>query len=81
MQTIGALPIEDEAMIVPLGAPMDARCALFVGALQEAREIVAAMSPGQATEIAIWTPGHIFTAAQLLAEPAGHEHDPVPRSA
>ena len=81
MQTTDPLPVEEEAMIVPLGAPMEPGCALFVGGLREARAKVAAMSPDEAAEVAIWTPGHIFTAEQLLAEPAGHEHDPLPRPA
>lgn len=80
MQTTNPLPIDEEAMIVPLGAPIETRCALFVGNLQDARAKVAAMLPAEAAEIAIWTPGHIFTAEELLAEPAGHEHDPLPRS-
>jgi len=81
MQATDPLPVDGEAMIVPLGAPMQPSYALFVGGLQEARAKVAAMSPDQAAEIAIWTPGHIFTAEQRLAEPAGHEHDPLPGSA
>jgi hypothetical protein len=77
MQTTDPLPIDEEAMIVPVGAPMEPGCALFVGNLQEARARVAAMSSAEAAEIAIWTPGHIFTASDLLSEIAGHEHDPI----
>ena len=77
MQTTDPLPVDEEAMIVPVGAPMESGCALFVGNLQEARARVAAMSAAEAAEVAIWTPGHIFTALDLLAEIPGHEHDPI----
>jgi hypothetical protein len=78
MFTTDPLPSDEEAMIVPVGAPMEVACALFVGSLSEARAKVTGMSPAQAAEVAIWTPGHVFTAEELLAEPVGHEHDPFP---
>lgn len=77
MQTTDPLPVDEEAMIVPVGAPMESWCALFVGSLQEARVRVAGMSAAEAAEVAIWTPGHIFTAPELLAETPGQEHDPI----
>lgn len=77
MHTTDPLPVEEEAMIMPLGAPIEPGCASFVGSLQEARAKVAEMSPAEAADIAIWTPGDIFTAQELLAERAGHEHDPL----
>ena len=64
-------------MILPTGAPMDSSYALFEGALSSARAKVRAMADAERAEIAIWTPGHIFTADQLLAESPGHEHDPI----
>jgi hypothetical protein len=76
-QATDPLPVDEQAMIVPLGVPIEPSCALFVGGLQEARSRVAAMSRDEAAKIAIWTPGHIFTAKDLLSEVAGHEHDPL----
>ena len=49
----------------------------FEGPLSEARQIVATMPIAEREHIAIWTPGHIFTAGELLAEAPGHEHDPL----
>lgn len=77
MDTTDPLPVDEEAMIIPLGAPIESSCSLFVGSLAEARAMVARMSPPEAAEVAIWTPGHIFTVEQLLAEDEGHEHDPI----
>ena len=67
-------------MIIPLGAPIEAGFATFEGSLADARERVRAMSEDEQASIAIWTPGHIFTADGLLAEVPGHEHDPLPPS-
>lgn len=77
MQTTDPLPVDEEAMILPLGVPVEPGCALFVGSLSEARAQVAEMRPEEAAEIAIWTPGHIFTVEELLREAPGHEHDPL----
>ena len=77
MYTTDPLPSDREAMIVPLGAPMELGFATFEGTLAEARSRVRAMSEADRKEVAIWTPGHIFTAADLLAEVSGHEHDPL----
>jgi hypothetical protein len=75
------LPSHSEAMIIPLGAPMESEYATFKGSLAEARQWVAAMTLAERAHIAIWTPGHIFTASELLAEASGHEHDPLPPAA
>lgn len=71
------LPSHSEAMILPLGLPMASEHATFEGSLAEARERVIAMPVAEREHIAIWTPGHIFTAGELLAEAPGHEHDPL----
>ena len=71
------LPSHCEAMILPLGRPMEREHATFEGTLLEARKIVATMTIAEQAHIAIWTPGHIFTAGELLAEAPGHEHDPL----
>jgi len=64
------------ARVIPLGQPIDEAEALFEGALDEARRFVADLTPAQRDAVAIWTPGHVFTAAELAAETPGHEHDP-----
>ena len=64
-------------MILPTGAPMESRFALFEGSLSEVRSMVRAMTGDEQAEIAVWTPGHIFTAEGLLSEAPGHEHDPL----
>ena len=76
----GLLPSHTEAMILPLGLPMESEHATFEGSLSEARQIVTAMTIAEREHIAIWTPGHIFTAGELLAEVPGHEHDPLPHA-
>ena len=77
MYNTDPLPSGQEAMIIPIGAPIELGFATFEGSLAEARSRVRAMSHAERAEIAIWTPGHIFTAADLLAEVPGHEHDPL----
>ena len=72
-----SLPSDEEAMVLPIGAPMVSSYALFEGALSDVRAKVQAMADAERAEIAIWTPGHIVTADQLLAELPGHEHDPI----
>lgn len=72
------LPSHAEAMIIPLGAPMDREYATFEGSLSEVRRQVMSLSVTEREQIAIWTPGHIFDAAGLLAELPDHEHDPLP---
>lgn len=71
------LPSHAEAMILPLGVPMEREYATFEGALAEVRQRVAAMTVAERAHIAIWTPGHIFGADELLAELPDHEHDPL----
>ena len=72
------LPSHAEAMIMPLGAPMDREYATFEGSLSEVRRQVMSLPIAEREHIAIWTPGHIFTAAGFLAELPDHEHDPLP---
>lgn len=69
------LPSRQEAMIVPVGVPMETGYATFEGSLKEARAKIRMMPEAERAGIAIWTPGHIFSANQLLKEAPGHEHD------
>jgi len=65
-----------EARVIPLGQPIDQGEALFEGSLDEARRFVTELTPAQRDAVAIWTPGHVFTAAEFAAETPGHEHQP-----
>ena len=65
-----------EARVLINGEPVAGGAALFAGSLPAARQFVTELSPAQQAEVSVWTPGHVFTVAELLAEPPGHEHDP-----
>ena len=60
----------------PTTSPIDGP-ALFEGTIDAARRYVAEMNEDEQETIAIWTPGHVFDAAELTAEQPGHEHDPI----
>lgn len=64
-----------EARVIPLGEPIEGGEAIFAGSLAHARQFIAALSPAERAAISIWTPGHIWTVAELEAQPPGSEHD------
>jgi hypothetical protein len=70
------LDIPDVARVIPTGEPVEAGSTLFQGTLEDVREFVQTLPADQQAEVAIWTPSHIFTVAELLAERPGHELDP-----
>jgi hypothetical protein len=80
---VGAPIMEDildppaEARIIPLGEPIEGGQTIFEGSLIDAHAFLESLSPDQRGEVAIWTPGHVFTAAEFAAERPGHEHDPL----
>jgi hypothetical protein len=65
-----------EARVIPLGEPIEGGDALFEGSLADARQFLSGLTLGQRDAVSIWTPGHVFAAAELAAEAPGHEHDP-----
>jgi len=65
-----------EARVIPLGEPIEGGEVLFEGMLADARRFLDGLTPAQRDAVSIWTPGHVFTAAELAAETPGHEHDP-----
>lgn len=70
-----ALPEADIARIIPIGEPIEGGAVLFEGTIEGARRYLLELSEAARREVSIWTPGHIFSAAELAAERPGHEHD------
>lgn len=63
-----------EARVIPNGEPI-AGSAIFEGSLVHARQFIAALSADERAAVSIWTPGHVWTVAELEAAPPGSEHE------
>lgn len=72
----GDLNPPEEARVIPDGEPIEGGAALFEGTLEDARKFVRGLDADQRKEVSVWTPGHVFSVAELLAERPGREHDP-----
>lgn len=63
-----------EARVIPLGEPIEGGQAIFEGSLVQTRRFIADLSDEERAAVSIWTPGHVWTAAELEAQPPGAEH-------
>lgn len=56
---------EAEARVVVIGEGVDQNEALFMGSLQDAKEFVRTLSPGQQAEVAIVTEGRVYDPREI----------------
>ena len=63
-----------EARVIPIGERIEGGQAIFEGSLLNARQFIATLSGGERAAVSIWTPGHVWTVAELEAQPPGTEH-------